>query len=194
MDNISKILEAIRADGEAEADKVTAAGRKNADETMKLYGEEAAIEERAILKKANKEAEEITQRGVSQAGIESRNIKLLARRQALEKTFELAKEKLSALPEKEKLEMYVKLLGTYSGTKTVTVILNETDKKAFGKKLAQEAGKKHDLNVTLAQNPGDFLGGLIIQEGEIETNCTFEVLINDTKKETESEVAAMLFA
>lgn len=194
MDNISKILEAIRADGQTEASKITAAGKKNADEVMKLYSEEAGIEEEAILKKAHKEADEITQRGVSQAGIESRNIKLMARRQALEKSFELAKEKLSALPEKEKLAMYVKLVGKYSGTKDATVVLNESDKKAFGKKLASEASKKHDLKVNLAQETGDFLGGLIIQEGEIETNCTFEVLINDTKKETESEVAAMLFA
>ncbi|MCQ4636809.1 V-type ATP synthase subunit E family protein [Anaerovorax odorimutans] len=194
MDNISKILEAIRAEGQEEADKIAEAGQKNVDEIARLYSEEAGIEKDAILKKAKKEAEEITQRGISQAGIESRNTKLTARRAALEKTFEMAADKLAQLPEEKKLKIYKGLIGTYSGSKQVTVVLNEADQKAFGKKLASEAGQAHGMEVNLAQQPGDFIGGLIIQEGEIETNCTFEVLINDRKKETESQVAAMLFA
>ena len=194
MDNISKILDAIRAEGQEEADKITAAGQKNVEEIQKLYSEEAGIEEGAILKRALKEAEEITQRGVSQAGIESRNTKLTARRAALEKTFELAAGKLARLPEAEKLNIYERLIGRYSGSKEVTIVLNDADCKAFGKKLAQAAGKAHNLDVKLSQQTGDFLGGLIIQEGEVETNCTFVVLINDRKKETDSEVAAMLVA
>lgn len=194
MDNISKILDAIREEGQQEADKVTAAGQKNVEEIAKLYNEEAGIEKDAILKKARKEAEEIAQRGISQAGIESRNTKLTARRTALEKTFEMAAAKLARLPEKEKMDIYKKLIGTYSGSKAVTVVLNGDDKNALGKELTSQAAKAYDMKVELAQKSGDFLGGLIIQEGEVETNCTFEVLISDRKKETESEVAAMLFA
>ena len=48
--------------------------------------------------------------------------------------------------------------------------------------------------MTVDSEAGDFLGGLILREGEIETNCTFEVMIKDTKKEKESEIAAALFA
>ena len=194
MENIAKILDAISAEGRAEADRILTAGRKNADEVMKLYREEAGVEEAAILKKAQKEVEEITQRGTSQAGIESRNIKLKARRTALEKAFAMALQRLAQFSDEEKLELYSRLIGRYSSTKDVTVLLNEADGKAFGAKLAKKAGKEFDMKVSLSKEKGDFLGGLILQEGDIETNCTFEVLIRDTKKETETEIAAMLFA
>ncbi|MCB6993395.1 hypothetical protein LI177_07875 [bacterium 210820-DFI.6.37] len=194
MENIAKILDAISAEGRAEADRILTAGQKNAEEVAKLYQEEASAEETAILKKAHKEVEEITQRGTSQAGIESRNIKLKAKRKALEKAFALALEELSGFSDEKKLELYSRLIGRYSSAKDVTILLNEADGQAFGAKLAKKAGKAFDMKVTFSKEKGDFLGGLILREGDIETNCTFEVLIQDTKKETETEIAAMLFA
>lgn len=194
MDNISKILDAISAESRAEADKILEAGAKNAEEVLKLYREEAGMEEESILKKARKEADEILQRGASQAGITSRNIRLTARRHALEETFSLALEKMTQLSDKEKQDLYVKLIGQYTGGSEVIVQLNQADGKALGKKVAQKAEKNYGIKVTVDREAGNFLGGLILREGEIETNCTFEVMIKDTKKEKESEIAAALFA
>lgn len=194
MENISKILDAISAEGRAEADKIRTAGAKSAEEIRKLYQEEASIEEESILKKARKEAEEILQRGSSQAGITSRNIRLTARRQALEDTFTLALERMMQLPDKTKQDLYAKLIGTYTGGTEVTVQLNQADSETLGKKLVNKAEKNYGIKVTVGEEPGAFLGGLILREGEIETNCTFEVMIQDTKKEKESEIAAVLFA
>ncbi|NLD19827.1 MAG: hypothetical protein GX663_06205 [Clostridiales bacterium] len=194
MDNISKILEAIREDGQAEADKVFNEGRKRADAVKKLYGEEAHSEQEDIIRKAEKEADEITQRGISQAGIESRNIKLTARRQALEKAFGMAAEKLGQLSDDEKAGLYVRLIGKYGDTGKMTIVLNEKDKNAIGKKLIKRAEKEYGKEITLSERTGAFLGGVILLEDEVETNCTFEVILEDIKKETEADVAAMLFA
>lgn len=194
MNNISKILDAVSAEGKAEADKILENGEKNAQEVLKLYREEASIEEAAILKKAQKEADEITQRSVSQAGITSRNIKLTARREALEKTFSKALEKLTQLPESEKQNLYSRFIGAYSAGKKVTVVLNRQDNRAFGKKLVQKVSQDHGITVKIDKEDGDFSGGFILREGEVETNCTFEVIVKDAKKEKESEIAAMLFA
>ena len=65
MNNISKILDAISAESREEADKILQAGAKSAEEVLKLYREEASMEEESILKKARKEADEILQRGTS---------------------------------------------------------------------------------------------------------------------------------
>lgn len=194
MDNISKILDAISAEGRKEADKILEGGAKSAEDVLKLYREEVAIEEESILKKARKEADEIIQRGTSQAGIESRSIRLKAKRQALEETFSLALEKLAGLSEPEKQELYARIIKKYTGGTEVTVQLNQADSKALGKNLAQKAQKDYGIKVTVEKQAGDFAGGLILREGEIETSCTFEVMINDMKKEKESEIAAALFA
>lgn len=194
MDNISKILDAIFEDGKAEAEKIQASGDKKAEEILNLYKEEAAAEQDVIMKKALQETKEIARRSISQAGIESRSIKLNAKRQALKKAFDLALEKLVQLSEKEKQELYKALIGACSGTHHVTLILNKKDKKAFGKKLVQAAEKAYHINLSLSHIEGDFPGGLMLLEGGAEINCTFEVLVEEARKENESKIAEMLFA
>lgn len=189
MESISKILDAITAEGKADAKKIAENGRKNAAEAYRLYEREAGISEEAILGKAAKRAEEIQQSSMSQAGIESRNIKLSARRDALEQTFSKAAEKLAAVPAEQKKALYEKLIGTYSSGDAVVIQLNGTDKKDFGKKI-----KVKGIQITVEEETGDFSGGLIIKERDMETNCTFEVIVENAKKEMESEIAAMLFS
>lgn len=189
MDSISKILDAITAEGDAEAEKILENGKKNAEEAFKLYEKEARIDEDDIFEKAEQRAKEIQQRSLSQAGIESRNIKLSARREAIEQVFSLAGEKLAGMEPKKKKALYEKLISKFSTSQKVTVQLNEQDSGEFGKKLKVEG-----VNISLDKKHGDFSGGLVIKEQSLETNCTFEVMIENAKKDMESEIAAMLFA
>ena len=189
MESISKILNAIAADGQEAADKIIAGAEKNADELHKLYKKEADTAEKEIMRKAEKNVKEIHHRGISQAGIESRNIKLSVRRRALEEAFARAEEKLASMSDNEKKDIYEKFIEKYSSGEKVTVQLNEEDRKAFGKKL--RAGK---IDITIEENAGSFKGGLIIKENDTEINCTFEVIIASAKKEMEAEIASMLFS
>ena len=50
------------------------------------------------------------------------------------------------------------------------------------------------MNIIIDDNAGSFAGGLIIKEKDTEINCTFEVIIENAKKEMESEIASMLFS
>lgn len=189
MESISKILDAITAEGEAEAEKILENGRKSAEETFKLYEKEARMDEDDIFEKAEQRAREIQQRSLSQAGIESRNIKLSARRNALEQAFALAAEKLASLEPKKKKALYEKLIAKFSTGQAVTVQLNEKDSSAFGKKL-----KVKGMEISLDEKTGAFSGGVVIKEPLLETNCTFEVMMEAAKKDMEAEIAAMLFA
>lgn len=189
MESISKIIDAISAEGEAAAEKILESSRKSAEETIKLYEKEARIDEGEILKRAERQTEEIRQRSLSQAGIESRNIKLSAKREALEKTFELAEAKLAEFSPEKKKALYEKLIERFAEGKEVVVQLNEKDAKELGGKLEVKG-----VSITLDKEAGAFAGGLIIKEGDMETNCTFEVIIEDSKKSMESKIAAMLFS
>lgn len=189
MEPISKILDAIADEAKAEADKIIESGKKNAEETFRLYEKEARIDEDSIFEKAERKAQEIQQRSLSQAGIESRNIKLSARRKALEQTFAMAAEKLvNTAPDKKKA-LYERLISQFSSSDKVVVQLSQKDRSDFGKKL-----KVKGIQISLDEEDGSFSGGLVIKEQDLETNCTFEVMIEKAKQEMESEIAAMLFA
>ena len=55
MEPISKILDAIADEAKAEADKIIESGKKNAEETFRLYEKEARIDEDSIFEKVAKE-------------------------------------------------------------------------------------------------------------------------------------------
>lgn len=188
MESISKILDAIAAEGKREADKIAENSAHSCAEIAKLYEKEALADQESILKKAEKKAAEIQQRSVSQAGIESRNIKLSARREMLEKAFAVASEKLAAIGGDEKKALYEKMIAKYSTEADVTVQLNAADQE-LAKTLTVD-----NKNITIDETAGDFSGGLIIKEKMSETNCTFEVIVENAKKDMEAEIASVLFA
>ena len=176
MESISKILDAISAQSLAETDKIMESSRQEAEELQKLYEKEALKARDNILSKANAEADGIRQRNLSQAGIESRNLLLSARREAIEKVFAKAAERLASMPDTEKKSLYEKLISRYSGSDEVIVQLNSNDKDKLGRKIKPDGVK------------------MTIKKKTTETNCTFEVMVENAKKEMVSEVAAMLFS
>ncbi len=189
MESISKILDAISAQSLAETDKIMESSRQEAEELQKLYEKEALKARDNILSKANAEADGIRQRNLSQAGIESRNLLLSARRETIEKVFAKAAERLASMPDTEKKALYEKLISRYSSSDEVIVQLNSHDKDKLGRKI-----KPDGVKITIDKENGDFSGGLIIKEKTTETNCTFDVMVENAKKEMVSEVAAMLFS
>lgn len=189
MESISKILDAISAQSLAETDKIMESSRQEAEELQKLYEKEALKARDNILSKANAEADGIRQRNLSQAGIESRNLLLSARREAIEKVFEKAASRLASMSDTDKKNLYEKLIGKYSSSDAVIIQLNGQDKDSLGRKI-----KPDGVKITIDKETGDFSGGLIIKEKTTETNCTFEVMVENAKKEMVSEVAAMLFS
>ena len=189
MESISKILDAISAQSLAETDKIMESSRKEAEELQKLYEKEALKARDNRLSKANAEADGIRQRNLSQAGIESRNLLLSARRETIEKVFAKAAERLASMPDTEKKALYEKLISRYSSSDEVIVQLNSHDKDKLGRKI-----KPDGVKITIDKENGDFSGGLIIKEKTTETNCTFDVMVENAKKEMVSEVAAILFS
>ena len=49
-------------------------------------------------------------------------------------------------------------------------------------------------NFTLSKEYGDFAGGLIMKRGNIEANCTVELLIELCKADLSADVAKVLFS
>ena len=71
------------------------------------------------------------------------------------------------------------------------------DTAAFGQQLVHAIGAKlkeqgKPYTVTLGQKPASIQGGMILAEGNIETNLSYEILIKNMRDELEAEVAKVL--
>ena len=80
----------------------------------------------------------------------------------------------------------------------MALILSVADRPRFGKKVVisaneklEKAGKTAEL--TLAEESREFTGGLYIQDGKVETNCTFPTIVRMLKEQMSGQVAQILF-
>ena len=188
-DGIEKIMQVIFDEAQREAGRHEKNGERDAAEIRRLYEKEAGISEANILDAAEKEAERIRRRSISGASIESRNIKLSARHDVLEKVLDMAEGELAVLDKNRKKALYEKLISKYSSGSSVTVQLNERDAEEIGSKL-----KVKGMDISVDERTGSFSGGLIIKENRTETDCTFAAMAENAGKRMEAELADMIFS
>ena len=150
------------------------------------------------MKKGEKDARERVERLGSVAQLEARKLQLAAKQEMLEKAFELAYQKLLSLPEDPYAQLLTRLAVGASTTGSEALIFSQTDRSRYGKRVViaanEQLGKEgRPGNLTLSEESRDFQGGLYVQDGNVETNCTFRALIRLQRQNTAKDVAAVLF-
>ena len=111
------------------------------------------------------------------------------------KSFDKSQALLTALPE----EKYVAFLAALAAKASVTgdeeIVLNARDREAVGEAVVKAANEKlGGGKLTLSDRSGEFAGGLILSRGNVEANCTVELLVELCRGEMSAEIADMLFA
>lgn len=195
MNGLDAILETILAEARAEADEIVAAAQTRAD-AIRAQGARAADEHaRAMATAAANEAVAIRARGESSAAMAGRRIMLESRRRTVTGLVDQALASLASWPEAEKVRLYADFLGQARGGETV--ICNAADlatgvaARAMAAAAATRAADgQPPIELTLAEQAGDFVGGLILQRGRIEDNLTFEMLTRQSREALEALAAA----
>ena len=220
MNGMEKIAQRIQGDAQKELDQLEAETRRQAEELLTQTRAQAGQEREAILARGKKAAAERQERLESAAQMEKRKLTLAAKQEILDQVFDRALEKLCALPEEELIPMLSRLAAQASASGKEQVIFSKRDRARLGKQvvlganeiLAQknagalpgsigESKMGAFINkivgvgaqLTLSQDTRNIQGGLILSDGEIEMNCTFETLVRLQREKLEREIAGILF-
>lgn len=213
MDGIEKITGRIAQDVQKEIDEVNANAQKEAEEIRVRYLRLADKEGDEILTRGRKNAEERVERLGSVAQLEARKLTLAAKQKMLEKAFQKALDDLLNLPENEYIALLANLAVRAARTGKEKVILSQKDRTRFGKQVVTQANdmlaknasakpsgdrkgpKAADMTgmLTLSEESRPMKGGLILSDGDVEVNCTFETLVRLQRGEMDREVAKVLF-
>lgn len=197
MNDINAILQKIAEGAKVQAAGIIETAQKNCEAIKADYGKQAAQQEKEILSAAAAQAEAVRLREASQSGIEQRNLKLEARRAAIDAAFEKAMETLCGMSDEKKVALYSEM-AVQSVSGDAALIMNPAERASIGEAVVKMASKKlvnerKVYKLYIADDVGKFRGGIKLREGNIETNCTFEVLVSRAKEELEPEVARVLF-
>jgi len=194
-----KIIEKILSDARAEAQRTLEGARAQAAQIHEHAQSEAQHQRDLILAQAREEAQSRRRAQLAAAAAAARNAVLEAKRAILERVFEQAAAKLTAMPVSEYKSWLLRLLLDAVETGEEEVILSSSDRQTMGEALIREAnaqlakhGKKGALKLSVETR--DMGKGFVLKGVNSETNVTLKALLRRAQEELELEVAQMLFS
>ena len=195
MNGIDKITQRITEEIDREIADIQAQAREQADAITAEYAARAEKSSADILAHGQAAAEERQERLTGMAQMEAKKTLLAAKQEMISRAFELALEKLCSLPEEEYIKLLADLAVRASSTGAEALIFSQEDRSRIGKAVVTAAnemlGDKGRL--TLATQTRPMAGGLILSDGAVEINCSFETLVRLQKTAAAGEVANILF-
>lgn len=198
MNGIEKITQRILDDAQAEIDEVLGKAEAEAASIRARYEGLAQREYEDLKRRSTERAKEREENLAGASHLEARKDTLAAKQSMLDRAFSLAAEELTKLPETDYIALLSALASSSSYSGNESVVLSDHDAKRFGDKVVSEAnallknaGKKASLTLSPDTRPTG--GGLLLSDGKIETNCTFETLLRLIRSEISGAVAKALF-
>ena len=194
MKGTEKIIAHIRADAEAQSAAILAEAEQRCAGIRGVYeqkAKDAYAEKIRAGVKANQDRLESMER---LSKMEGRKALLAVKQDMVSESFDKAVDQLVNLPEEQYVELLSRLAAQASVTGDEQIMLNARDRAAVGEKVAAAANAKlGGGKLTLADETGDFKGGLILRRGNIEANCTAELLVELCRGDMAAELAKVLF-
>ena len=103
-------------------------------------------------------------------------------------------KQLLNLPEQEYTALLADLAVKAAVTGREAGILSQKDRTRYGKQVVTQANERlGDGHLTLSVQTRPIRGGLILSDGDVEVNCTFETLVRLLRGEMDRTVVEVLF-
>ena len=195
MKGTEKILAHIRADAQSQVDAILAQAEEQAAQIRAEYDKKASQVYADKLRAGTKACQDQMDSVQRIAQMEAKKELLSVKQEMVARSFEKAQEALVGLPEEKYVDFLAGLAAKASVTGDEAVVLNERDRAAVGEAVVKAANAKLGAGkLSLAERTGSFAGGLILSRGNVEANCTAELLVELCRGEMSAEIADKLFA
>lgn len=221
MTGVDKITAKIISDAESDARARLAQAEAECEKIRADYKARAAEMRDAMTAAAEHEAEEFVSRAKSSAAVEKRNILLNAKSEMIDTAFDTALAEIRAWDDAKYRELLVGLIASavvgqikaeqielesYGGEELergarFEIVLSRRDRDAHGASVIDGVRKSvvgridpERLNeLVLSDYVANIDGGVIIRYGDMEINCSLDMIFSRLRESLESEVNKILF-
>ncbi len=220
MTGLDKIIERIQAEARERAGKTL----QNAEAEATALAQEYAARSEKTRTRIEKEGLECVQAmlDAARAQTEKTHTEIMQnmRTKLIDEAFERAKKEIcdtdfgkyrellgalltTALLEQHRTEQESIAYGDeVEPFEKFEVVMNAADRERFGTQVVNDVrrsverriGAKKASMITLGEQAADISGGLILRFGDVELNCTLDVLMADIRRELTPRVSKILFA
>ena len=194
MNGIDKIKQRITQEVQGEIATLEAQAKAQASGITDHYAAQARALAEEITTRGEKAAQEREERLVSMAHMEAKKAQLAVKQELLEEAFRLALEKLCALPEGEYVALLTDLTVQAARSGREQVLLSPRDRERVGEEVVRRANARlEDGRLTLAQETRPIRGGVILSDGAVEVNGSFETILRLERPRMAKDSAGILF-
>lgn len=194
--SLAQMTEKIERDARAEAKKILDRAHEQEAQIKSEADAEVKKLDDAARERFDKERPEIFKRREIVAHLDINKLHLGAQRRLIRDVFDGALEKLRGLDRGKYLDFCHGLLknavkaANASGEGTITLGKGE---KFIDKGWLDAFNNENGTSLNLAEHGGDFSGGFIMNNGRIDINCSWEMLIQAAQEQLETKVVSRLF-
>ena len=190
MSGLDKILEHITKEARDEADRILAEAREESDKILSSGKSEADSMAQSIAKQSEADVAAAVKRIQSTSQLKEKRLILQAKQEKIEEVFQSALSQLTQLDEKAYFDVIRKMIDRYASGEKGTISFRAADLSRLPDDIRAAAAAK---NLEIGSETSDIAGGFILTYGDIEENCSFEVLIDTSREALQDMVGQLLF-
>ena len=195
MDGLERIIPRITADVQAEIEAIETEAAVQSEEIRQKYQEAAHKEQAVLLERGRNAAAERVYRLSGVAALEAKKEILAAKQELIAQVFAKAEQTLCRLPAQEYVYLLATLAAGAAQSGQEQIILSPQDRARYGTSVIKAANSRRQNGAfTLAEKSREIKGGLLLSQGDVEINCSFESLIQQLRAELTPQVVRLLFA
>lgn len=185
------IIDKILSDARIKADAIIGEANEKADSIIAQAAEVCKAYVYNSKSETDAKALDIETRSKTVAELDAKKLQLAAKTQIINMVFDRALDKLRNLDtERYRALVFAMLENAVDGD---TVVISQREKDIVTKGALNEFAKQRGIKLTLADEFGNFDGGIVIKSRGVDKNFTFEVEIQLLKEELETQVAKEIF-
>jgi V/A-type H+-transporting ATPase subunit E len=192
----TQVVDKILADAKAEARKIKeqtdaneAAEQAGLNEQLDEYNKQTEV----LARKAGQDEESHI---LAAARMDIAKQLLAEKRKILDEVFEQARQQLQSLPDEDYRSLCTKLMLEAVETGDEEVIVDKRDNRInqdLIDQVNQQLSSKGKGELKLSEQKQDIGAGFILKRGQIKTNVSLGVLLQQARKELEIDLAKELF-
>ncbi|NLB83216.1 MAG: hypothetical protein GX791_03115 [Synergistaceae bacterium] len=191
--SLAEIKTKIEGDARAEAQVILEKAHAQANAIQAEADGDIRKIERTYHDRFTNEKPEILRRREIVAGLDVKKMELGVKQDAISKSFDGAVELLKALPVEKAAAFTESLLDKAVETGKETLFVMEGE-KLITKEWVDDYNKRKKTSLLLGDEPRQIAGGFILAEGDIETNCSWDMLVRWVREDIEAGVVQRLFS
>lgn len=196
MTGLNKIIERISQDSVAKCDSIIFDANNEAAKIKNAAIVESDSEKQKVVEAAKVQAKTITEMAESSAQLATRKKLLATRVEIINDSINTAYEKMKAMPNNDYFAALYSLVKKYAQDSEGTMLLSQKDlgrkPKDFDKKINE--GLLKNAKITVSDKPANIGDGFILVYGDVEINCTFDALIEDSRDDLKDKIYNIVFA